>query len=343
MKKILIFLAVSIFLGLLIFGFTLKQWIWGENIKQNLESYELLIPTGSDYDSLMKILKDNDLLENYSSFDFVAGAMNYKKSKIRPGRYVLKPGMSNRELINLLRSGKQTPVNITFNNVRKIDELMGKVSHYIEADSISLVKLIQDSAFISKLGYNKYTILSMFIPNTYELYWNTDARQFVGRMKKEHNKFWAKNNRLVKATALDMDEKEVFTLASIVQKETLANDEKPKVASVYLNRLKRGILLQADPTVVFASGDFGLKRVLNKHLDIDSPYNTYKYAGLPPGPICMPDVSSIDAVLNAEETNFLYFCAKPDGSGHHAFAKTLKQHNVNANKYRRWLNSQRIK
>ena len=179
MKKILIFLAVSIFLGLLIFGFTLKQWIWGENIKQNLESYELLIPTGSDYDSLMKILKDNDLLENYSSFDFVAGAMNYKKSKIRPGRYVLKPGMSNRELINLLRSGKQTPVNITFNNVRKIDELMGKVSHYIEADSISLVKLIQDSAFISKLGYNKYTILSMFIPNTYELYWNTDARHFV--------------------------------------------------------------------------------------------------------------------------------------------------------------------
>ncbi len=334
---------VSILLGGLIIGFTIKDWVWGSNVKDNLSSYELFIPTGSKYDDVKAILADNDFLENFSSFDFVASAMKFKKSKIKPGRYILKSGMNNRELISLLRSGKQTPVKITFNNVRTVNDLMGKISKYIEADSASLVKTVLDSSVLDKWGYSENTILSMFIPNTYEFFWNTDAMKFLNRMKLEHDKFWNKDNRKIKAVALDLNEKEVFTLASIVQKETLANDEKPKVASVYLNRLKRGLLLQADPTVVFATGQFDLKRVLNKHLKYDSPYNTYMYAGLPPGPICMPDVSSIDAVLNADETNYLYFCAKPDGSGYHAFAKNLKQHNKNANKYRRWLNNRRIK
>jgi len=342
-KKILIFLAVSILVGGLIIGFTIKDWVWGANVRPNLHSYELLIPTGSDYNGVKKILETNKILDNNSSFDFVASAMKYKKSKIKPGRYMLKPGMNNRELISLLRSGKQTPVKITFNNVRTVKELMGKIANYIEADSNSLIEMALDSNVLNKLGYNKETILSMFIPNTYEFFWDTNAGQFIDRMKKEHDKFWKKNDRLVKAAALDLDTKEVFTLASIVQKETLANDEKPRVASVYLNRLKRGIALQADPTVVFATGEFGLKRILNKHLEVDSPYNTYKYTGLPPGPICMPDVNTIDAVLNAEDTNYLYFCAKPDGSGHHAFAKTLRKHNINAKKYWRWLNRQRIK
>lgn len=339
----LLFLLVSILLGGVIVGFTIKQWVYDPNVKKNLTSYELFIPTGSDYLGVKKILEEKGFLDNMSSFDFVAGVMKFKKSKIKPGKYSLNSKMSNRSLISLLRSGKQTPVKIIFNNVRTVDELMGKIAPDIEADSSSLVAVVHDSTIISKWGYNDRNILSMFIPNTYEFFWNTNANSFVERMKVEHDKFWKKKDRIVKATALGLEEKEVYILASIVQKETLANDEKPRVASVYLNRLKRGILLQADPTVVFATGQFGLKRVLNKHLKVDSPYNTYMYEGLPPGPICMPDVSSIDAVLNPEDTNYLYFCARPDGSGHHAFAKNLKQHNINANKYRKWLNRRGVK
>jgi len=342
-KKIGLFLLVSILIGGLIVGLTMKQWIWGANVKSNLDNFELLIPTGSDYGGVKKILEKNHLLDNVRSFDFVANLMKYKKSKIRAGRFILKPEMSNRELITLLRSGKQSPVKVTFNSVRNIDEMIGKIYKDIEADSIDFIKLLHDSLFIGELGYKSADIMTMFIPNTYEFYWNTSAEEFIERMKAEHDKFWKKNDRLNKADKLGLDAKEVYILASIVEKETLAVEEKPKVASVYLNRLKRGMLLQADPTVVFASGDFGLRRVLNKHLKIDSPYNTYIYEGLPPGPIWMPDVSTIDAVLNAEDTNYLYFCAKPDGNGRHAFAKNLIQHNINANKYRRWLNSKRIK
>lgn len=341
MRKILIFLFATIIIGGGAIGLLFRQWIWGANVKKNLTETEFKIPTGSSYDDVFNLLKEKGILYNYNSFDFIAGVMKYKKDKVAPGRYILKPGMSNRQLISMFRAGLQTPLNITFNNVRTVEALVGKISHYIEADSMEIVELLYDSSYIADLGYNKYNILTMFIPNTYQFFWNTDPEEFLERMKREHDKFWNKK-RLEKAEKIGLSPEKVFTLASIVEKETLANEEKPVIASVYLNRLKKGMLLQADPTVVYAVKDFGLQRVLNKHLKIDSPYNTYKYTGLPPGPICMPDVGTIDSVLNAKETDYLFFCAKPNGKGRHAFAKSSRQHINNANRYRRWLNENKI-
>lgn len=341
MRKILIFLLSFIIIAALVVGLLFRQWIWGPNVKEDLTKTEFKIPTGSNYNDVLRLLKKNKILYNYTSFDFIAGVMKYKKDKVAPGRYILKGGMSNRELISMLRAGLQTPLNITFNNVRTVEELVGRISRYIEADSTEIVKLLHDSTYIAKLGYNKYNILTMFIPNTYQFFWNTDPEEFLERMKKEHDKFW-NNKRLEKANKIGLNPVEVFTLASIVEKETLANVEKPVIASVYLNRLKKGMLLQADPTVVYATQNFKLKRVLNKHLKVESPYNTYLNKGLPPGPICMPDVGTIDSVLNAKDTDYLFFCAKPNGHGRHAFAKTNRQHINNANKYRRWLNKNKI-
>ncbi len=341
MRKILIFLLSFIIIAALVVGLLFRQWIWGPNVKEDLTKTEFKIPTGSNYNDVLRLLKKNKILYNYTSFDFIAGVMKYKKDKVAPGRYILKGGMSNRELISMLRAGLQTPLNITFNNVRTVEELVGRISRYIEADSTEIVKLLHDSTYIAKLGYNKYNILTMFIPNTYQFFWNTDPEEFLERMKKEHDKFW-NNKRLEKANKIGLNPVEVFTLASIVEKETLANEEKPVIASVYLNRLKKGMLLQADPTVVYATQNFKLKRVLNKHLKVESPYNTYLNKGLPPGPICMPDVGTIDSVLNAKDTDYLFFCAKPNGHGRHAFAKTNRQHINNANKYRRWLNKNKI-
>ncbi len=338
----LFFLLFIIVLLIVLGGFMYKSWVIDDNIKDNIAKYELKIRSGSSFSDVLYLLKKDNVLKNYDSFEFLAGLMKYKRDNVPPGRYIIKGDMGNRQIISTLRAGLQEPVNITFNNVRTIEELIGKIANYIEPDSTEIANYIQEENYLAKFGYNKYTILSLFIPNTYEFFWNTPPQKFISRMKSEHDKFWKKNNRLEKAKKLGLTEKEVFTLASIVQKETLVADEKPIVSSVYLNRLKINMLLQADPTVVYASGNFGLKRVLNKHLEINSPYNTYKNPGLPIGPICMPDVSTIDAVLNTKDTKYLYFCAKPEGGGRHAFATNLRQHNNNANKYRRYLNKRNL-
>ena len=219
--------------------------------------------------------------------------------------------------------------------------MAGFFSHRLEPDSSELLSYFLSDKVLKLNDKTEENILTLFIPNTYELFWNTSPKRLVERMATEHDKFYDKL-RKEKMKALELSSEEVYTLASIVQKETLVSAEKPRVAGVYINRLKRGQLLQADPTVVFASGEFGLRRVLNKHLAIDSPYNTYKYEGLPPGPIAMPDITTIDAVLNYEKHKYLYFCASPDNSGKHLFAKTLVQHNRNADKYRAYLNKRRI-
>jgi UPF0755 protein len=200
-----------------------------------------------------------------------------------------------------------------------------------------------DQEVLSELGYTPENIMSLFIPNTYQVYWNTSPQNLLKRLQVENDAFWAKKNRREKAKSLGLSTQEVYTLASIVEKESLVMDEKPIIAGVYLNRLKKGMLLQADPTVVFAVGDFSIQRVLNKHLAIDSPYNTYKNVGLPPGPICMPSISSIDGVLNAEKHNYIFFCAKPNSGGRHAFANTLAGHNRNAAIYRNWLQANQIR
>jgi UPF0755 protein len=241
----------------------------------------------------------------------------------------------------MLKLGLQKPLKLTFNNIRTPQQLAGRISQQIEADSLSILALLTSDHVASSYGFDKTTIIAMCVPNTYEFYWNTNAKGFLDKMQKEYERFW-NDERKSKAFKLGLTKVEISTLASIVEEETRFNIEKPKVAGVYINRLNKGIPLQADPTVKFAVGDFALRRILTKHLEIDSPYNTYKFRGLPPGPIRCPSISSIDAVLNAEKHSYLYFCAKADFSGYHDFAKTLTEHNRNAEAYRRALNKERI-
>ena len=263
--------------------------------------------------------------------------MAYKKDKMRAGRFEVQPGWSNRDLIQHLRTGEQAPVNVVLNNERLPEEVAGKVARFIEADSLALLYTFRDPAFLAEIGYQPETLMSIFIPNTYSMYWNTDAQGFVRKMVKEHDAFWAKNDRLEKAKAWGLNELQVYTLASIVERESNFNAERPTIAGVYLNRLKIGMRLQADPTCVFATRDFGTHRVTDYHTSFDSPYNTYIYKGLPPGPISMASISSLDAVLNAEKHDYLYFCARPDDSGTHTFAVTYAAHLVNAARFQEYV------
>lgn len=322
-------------------GYELYKNIQDPNVTlKNKKSEFIYIPTGSYYRDVVSILKDRKILINEPSFEWVAEKKKYPEN-VKAGKYKVTHNMSNNQLVNLLRSGRQTPVKLVFNKVRTKDKFAGIIANQIEADASEILDLLSNEAYLNKLGKRSETALCLLLPNTYEFFWNTNAHSFMSRMVKEHNRFW-NDKRLKTADKLGLSEDEVYILASIVEEETTKNDEKKRLAGVYYNRLKKRMRLQADPTVKYALGDFNIKRVLNKHLSYDSPYNTYKYYGLPPGPICIPSLSSIDAVLNLEKHNYLYFCAKYDFSGYHAFAKTLRQHNVNAEKYRRALNKKRI-
>jgi len=270
----------------------------------------------------------------------VAERKNYI-DKIFPGKYLIKSGMNNNELVNLLRSGKQVQVKLVINNFRIKNEVVSLVGKQLEADSNQLSKILNDREFLSQYNLTPENAGTLFIPNTYQFNWNTSAEEFFERMKNEHKKFWTEE-RISKAKSLKLSEAEISILASIVEKETRKRYEMPIIAGVYLNRLKRGMLLQADPTLVFASGDFRINRVLNIHKEIESPYNTYKYPGLPPGPICITDTRAIDAVLNYEKHDYLYFCANPDMTLTHVFAKTYEQHVVNARKFQQELNKRKI-
>ncbi len=292
-------------------------------------------------------LKDS-LSPHLKSWDRFEAAARQKKyaSNIKPGRYRLVKGMSNNDMINILRS-QNVPVAVSFNNQETLEQLAGRIAVQVEADSISLLNAFNDELFLSDNQLNDDSALTVYIPNTYEFFWNTSAESFRDRMMKEYKSFWNKERR-EKAKAIGLSPLQVLSLAAIVHKETAMVEERPRVAGVYLNRLKRNMLLQADPTVIFAlkkelgNQDTIIKRVLYKDLEIDSPYNTYKYAGIPPGPIAMPDISAIDAVLNAENHDFYYFVADVETFGYHKFASTLAQHNRNKAQYIRWINSQKI-
>ena len=342
MKKFLYALLV-LFLIAAIAGFYLYNSVWKPNVKLDADSENLYIPSHSNFADLKSILQEKNIIDNFSSFELTAKLMKYKDTNVKAGLYEIKNNWSNRELIRHLRLGKQKPVKLTFNNFRTIEELVGGIANQIEADSLSILNYITSEEYLEKSGTNKEQLLCQFLPNTYEVYWNTTVEQLIGKLDKEKEKFWNAKGRKEKAEKLNLSPTEVCILAAIVEKETLVGDEKSTVAGVYLNRLKKNILLQADPTVVYAVGDFSIRRVLNKHLRYDNPYNTYLYEGLPPGPIYLPDNSTVDAVLNAEEHSFLYFCAKPDNSGRHAFAKNLIAHNKNARTYQNWLNKRGIK
>jgi len=326
----LIVLIIAIAAGLYVY----QKYINGPAVPEGLPSYTITIPTNSSYEEVVDSLEAKGLVEDTEMFTLFAERMNYVRNPMRAGRYQVEPGWSMIELIRHLLGGPQAPVDLVLHNERLPEQIAGKAARFIEPDSIDIWTLFQDQAYLQSIGYTPETLTSLFIPNTYEFYWNTSPRSFMERMVNEHKAFWDKNNRRQKAQALDMSLAEVYTLASIVEKETLVNTERTRMAGVYLNRLKIGMPLQADPTAVFARRDFDTPRVTDYHTKFDSPYNTYKYAGLPPGPIAMASIGSIDAVLNAENHDYLYFCAKGDGSGLHNFAKTLAAHNRNAAVYR---------
>ena len=331
---------------LLIFALAFAYWLYRSLMSPNVKTaggkdVELFIPTGADYEQVQSIINNAGFLVNEKSFNWIAQKKEYPEN-IHPGRYIVKDGMSNNRLVNMLRGGLQSPVKVTFNNMRNVDQLAGRIASQIEADSSSIANLLHNQEYISQLGFNKYTIPALFLPDTYEFYWNTDAEGFVNRMFQEYNKFW-NEERKRQAQSKGLTPVQVSTLASIVNKETNMSDEMPRVAGVYLNRLKSNWLLQADPTLIFAWNDYSIRRVLDYHKQIDSPYNTYKHQGLPPGPICIPSIAAVKAVLNAEDHHYYYFCAKEDFSGYHNFAKTLDEHNRNATRYQQALNQRGIK
>jgi UPF0755 protein len=311
--------------------------VWVSNEK---ESFTIYIEPDDTFEDLKVQLYTNGLIIHRANFEWWAKQKKFDQY-IKSGMYKITNGLSNEDLINKLRSGEQEPVRLIFNNVRLKKDLAERVSTQLNTDSSELLKMLNDSVLASKFSFSTETFATMFIPNTYFLNWNTSADKFIERMNYEYRQFWTET-RLNKAIALDLSPIEVSILASIVEKETQQNAEKAKVAGVYINRLKRGWRLQADPTLIYALGDFTIKRVLKEYMNIDSPYNTYRYTGLPPGPICIPSISSIDAVLNAEDHSFFYFCAKPDYSGYHNFAKNITMHNINAQAYRNFLNKERI-
>ncbi|MDR0542922.1 MAG: endolytic transglycosylase MltG [Dysgonamonadaceae bacterium] len=294
-----------------------------------------------DYHQLLLQLQSTARLKNKQLFDRLAQRMKYPQN-MKSGKYEIHPGMSYLEVVRMLRNGQQAPVKLTFNNIRLKTDLTDRIGRQMMFSPGDLLNRLNDPAVAASFGLDTITILTLFIPNTYEIYWNTSMDKFLERMKKEHDRFWNKE-RLAKAQALHLSPVEISILASIVEEETNSRQEYSVVAGLYLNRLKKGMLLQADPTVKFAVGDVTLQRILNLHLQADSPYNTYKHSGLPPGPIRIPSIPAIDGVLNYREHNYLYMCAKEDFSGTHNFAVTLEEHNRNAQRYRDALNRLNIK
>ena len=340
-KKNLIAIFLIVFTMMLSsFAFYTYQILYTPNALVEDQPRLFAVPHGMTFKGLQDKLADERVVNDLVSFSFLAKLKDLDTS-LKPGMYSLKADMTNLELINLLRSGSQTPVNLTFSYARLLSQLPTRLTQSLEIDSAAMAEVLLADTTAEYYGFNDQTFISMFIPNTYEVYWTESPKEILDRMKREYDRFW-NEERIQKAADLGMEPVEVSTLASIVQSETNKMDEAGTIAGVYVNRLKRGIPLQADPTLVFAIGDFTIRRILNKDKEFESPYNTYKNAGLPPGPISMPSIPALESVLNAEEHKYLYFCAKEDFSGYHVFARTLTEHNVNARKFQRALNRERI-
>ena len=342
LKRIVILIVA---LGLIFMG-SFSLYVYKVMFKSNTsfdeKSKDLYIKTGTSYNQLLNQIESYVL--NVDDFDVLA---KRKKYNVKPGKYQIKNGMNNNEIINSLRSNNIT-VNVIYNNIVDLNDLAGKISSQIEADSISFLNSFKADFFTEK-GFDEKNILSMYIPNSYNFFWNTSAEKFNQRMFEEYTKFWQKNNRVEKANKIGLSKIKVMILASIVYEESKQNIDLHKIAGVYINRLNDNWKLGADPTVKFAAYQLDeykntvIRRVLNKHLKIDSPYNTYKYYGLPPGIISMPSIQAIDAVLNYEKHNYYFFAADPSNPGYHSFAKSLSEHKRNARKLHRYLNSKGIK
>lgn len=339
MKNRTIVIIISVLLSIIVLG-GITAWITYSKLNSpafdtNQDQF-IYIDESKNYNDIIYQLENTAHLKDSYLFIRVAKFMNYPEN-IKSGRYKITPETSYLDAIRMLRSGNQDPVKLTFNNIRLKENLTERIGEQLMFDSGDLLARLNNPEIVSSYGFDTTTIQAMFIPNTYEIYWNTDAGNFMERMKKEYDRFWTPS-RKEKAEKINLNPLEVSILASIVEEETAVSSEYPVVAGLYINRLKKGMLLQADPTVKFAVGDVTLKRILFKHLEIDSPYNTYKYSGLPPGPIRIPSIKAIEGVLNYQNHSYLYMCAKEDFSGTHNFATTLKEHNRNAQRYQAALN-----
>ncbi len=341
-KKHLIYAFIIIGIG---FAGVLGNLYYAKIYKPNVvKDGVIYIRDNTDFKQVENLVRP--YLKRTAPFAWVARKKHYTQ-RIKPGRYVLKKGMSNNDLVNMLRSGNQSPVKVSFNNQDRLENLAGRIAAQIAPDSLELLQVMREPKFLSDNGFSLETALTMYIPNSYEFYWNTNAVAFQKRMLQEYRKFW-NASRIQKAKALGLTPTEVMILASIVQKESAYVPERKTIAGLYLNRLKNKWPLQADPTIIYAMKlkngmDKTYKIVLLKYLEVDSPYNTYKNTGLPPGPIGMPDISSIDAVLNPEKHDYYYMCASVHDFGKHVFSKTLSQHNLNARKYQNWVAKQGYK
>ncbi len=341
-KKIITLSAVAVISVLIIYGFILISRIFSANTKFEEKELYVYVPTDANYTDVKKILAP--YIKNFDNFDMVASKRSYPEN-VKSGRFLLKNGMNNIDLVRAMRSN--VPVKLAFNNQERLENFAGRVGAEIEADSVSLMKAIKDSTFLKENGFNEDNVFAMFIPNTYEIYWNTSAEKFRDKMIKEYHNFWTED-RIKKAKDQGLTPVQAVILASIVHKESVKKDERPRIAGVYLNRLRLAMPLQADPTVIYAlklkANDFDqvIKRVFYNDLIMKSPYNTYVNVGLPPGPIAMPDITALEAVLNPEKHDYIYFCASIDRFGYHEFASTYEQHQVNAKKYSDWIAKQGV-
>ena len=341
-KRLLLLIVALGLVFMASFSFYVYKVMFKSNTSFEENSVFIYIKTGTTYDELLFDMKS--YLKNIDDFDVLA---KRKKYFVKPGKYIIKKDMNNNDIVNSIRSNNIT-VNVIFNNIKNLNDLAGKVSNQIEADSLSFLNSF-DSEFFSNKGFNKENILSMYIPNSYNFFWNTSAERFNERMFEEYTRFWGDNNRVEKANKLKLSKKEVIILASIVNEESKENSELPRIAGVYLNRLKDNWKLQADPTVKFAAYKLDqykntiIRRVLNKHLRINSPYNTYRNYGLPPGIISMPSIQAVDAVLNYEKHNYYFFAADPKRPGFHSFARSLSDHKKNARLFHKDLNKKGIR
>ena len=344
LKKILLTVVLLGLVGMAGFSYYVYQNIFTPNTGFNNPQAHVFIPTGATFKMVQEEL--SPLLKDMNTFVTVAQRKGYS-SNIKAGHFIIKKGSNNNEIINSIRSGN-IPVTIKFNNQERLENLAGHLAKQIELDSASLLSAMLDVDFLKASGFTQDTALGMYIANSYEVYWNTSPKAFCQKMLKQYNAFW-NTSRVAKAKAISLSKDQVMALAAIVQKETAMIQERPTVAGLYLNRLKKGMLLQADPTVIFAKkkteNNFKqvIKRVLFKDLTIASPYNTYRYSGVPPGPITMPDVSAIDGVLNYKKHGFYFMVADVENFGYHKFAKTLSGHNRNKKQYVNWINKQGVK
>ena len=341
-KKIITITAVAVISVLMIYGFILISRIFSANTKFEEKELYVYVPSGANYTDVKKILAP--YIKNFDNFEMVANKRSYPEN-VKSGRFLLKKDMNNMDLVRAMRSN--VPVKLAFNNQERLENFAGRVGSQIEADSLSLMKAFKDPAFLAANGFNEQNVFAMFIPNTYEFYWNTSAEKFRDKMIKEYHNFWTAE-RIEKAKKQGLTPVQVTILASIVHKESVKKDERPRIAGVYLNRLRLEMPLQADPTVIYAlklrdnNFDQVIKRVFYNDLLMKSPYNTYVNIGLPPGPIAMPDITALEAVLDPEKNDFIYFCASVERFGYHEFAATLAEHNVNAKKYSDWIASQGV-